>query len=144
MPFTALTIAGLLLHWPPAHQTSYLSQCPNLATALPDPSPGHPVSTSHLWTRPHSSSPLTLTPDVLCLGHLLPSFCLQRQALGKGASGYWVLRGLRGRECAVVGSPQGTAPGVGPRWVLDPPGISCWWREHFSSGRLCSSLKMSW
>lgn len=42
VPSTTLSVTGLLLHWPPAHQTSCLSQCPDLATALPIPASASP------------------------------------------------------------------------------------------------------
>lgn len=99
VPFTTMTITGLLLHRPPAHQTGCLSQCPDLSTVA------RPFSRTPCQHLPFSGQSLILpvslpltTPRAVCLRHLLYCFCLQRQVLGKGEPGYWALGDRRGRE----------------------------------------------
>lgn len=76
VPSTTLTITGLLPHWPPAHQTSCLSQCPDLATALPSPSSRYSDSLfPSLDKASFLQARLLLTAQcALCLGHLSSCF----------------------------------------------------------------------
>ncbi|KAK1331485.1 hypothetical protein QTO34_009442 [Cnephaeus nilssonii] len=56
VPFTTLTVTGLLLHRPPAHQTSYLSQCPDRHSPACSFA-RHPASTSPSLDKASSSRP---------------------------------------------------------------------------------------
>lgn len=122
VPFTTLTVTGLLLHRPPAHQTSYLSQCPDrhspARSFAKTPCEHLPLSGRGLMPP---GQPAPDPPCAVCLGHLLPCFCLQQPVLGERGSGYWGLREPRGRAWCGGGSrgPEGTAPGEGQRRVLD-------------------------
>lgn len=78
------SVTGLLLHWPPAHQTSGLSQGPRLATALPIPASTSPSpdQASCLWAPPAPDHPMCCVS-----GSLVIMFCLQGDELGKGVPG---------------------------------------------------------
>lgn len=86
---TTLTVPGLLPHWPPAHQTSCLSQCPDLATALPASSPRHPASPSpSLVQASFLQAPLLLTTQfAMCLGHLSSCFVCRGKSWVRGDLG---------------------------------------------------------
>lgn len=76
-------------------------------------------------------SPAPDPPRAVCLGHLLPRFCLRQPVLGE--RGVWVLGTQRAERPSLVGVG-------GEQRVLTGHFVS--WREHFSRSRLCSSLKM--
>lgn len=86
---TTLTVTGLLPHWPPAHQTSCLSQCPDLATALPASSPRHPASPSpSLVQASFLQARLLLTTQfAMCLGHLSSCFVCRVKSWVRGDLG---------------------------------------------------------
>ena len=96
VPSTTLTVTGLLFHWPPGHQTSCLSQCPDLALPVPP----------RLWARPHSSRlPLLLTAlcDV-CLGRLSSRFVCRGKSWAREEGDRVAVRVQRGRGSGEVGS----------------------------------------
>lgn len=141
VPSTTLTITGLLPRWPPAHQTSCLSQCPGLATALSNPSSRHPDSLfPSLDKASFLQAPRLLTAQcAVCLGQLSSCFVCRGKSWAKGA-GIWLLGtqrperqrewevGSRGQQqdCAWGGSAR--SPGCGRHSRR----IWWWWRGHYS------------
>lgn len=99
------SVTGLLPHWPPAHQTSCLSQCPDLATALPASSPRHPASPSpSLVQASFLQAPLLLTTQfAMCLGHLSSCFVCRGKSWVRGDLGTGDSE-TGGRESGEVGS----------------------------------------
>lgn len=117
VPFTTMTVTDLLLHRPPAHQSSSLPQCPDLATAQPTPSPEHPASTSPSLDKvSFLQSPLLLTTPPCCVsGSFVISFLSAEASVGQG--GTWVLgtRRLERQRAWGGGEHRSTAgPGPGP------------------------------
>lgn len=117
------SVTGLLLHWPPAHQTSGLSQGPRLATALPIPASTSPSpdQASCLWAPPAPDHPMCVW--VTC-HHVLSA----RGRVGQG--GTWgPVRDQRGRENGEAGSrgrQQALRPGERRHRVLDVVGRRLW------------------
>lgn len=109
VPFTTMTVTGLLLCLPPRPAV-----CSSVQTwpQRPTPLPGHPASTSpSLDKASFLQIPLLLTtPCAVCLGHLLSCFCLQRQVLGKGNLG----AGDSERQRAQGGGERRPAAGLCP------------------------------
>lgn len=147
---TTLTVTGLLPHWPPAHQTSCLSQCPDLATALPASSPRHPASPSPSLVQASSlQAPLLLTTQfAMCLGHLSSCFVCRGKSWVRGDLGTGDSETGEAERVVRWGAEAGSraAPGEGRRCILEVAGTT---NEFSGSGgstfpeaKMCSSSKL--
>lgn len=137
-------------HRPAAHQTSYLSQCPDLATALPASSPRHPASPSQSLVQASflQARLLLTTQFAMCLGHLSSCFVCRGKSWVRGDLGTGDSETGEAERVVRWGAEAGSraVPGKGQCCILEVAGTTNEFSGRggsiFPEAKMCTSSKL--